>query len=64
MKKKIYWLVESNGDLSNTVHSLTACQILIESDFGSLNDDEKEEAQYTITPTYLTEEEYAELPAD
>lgn len=61
MEKKLYWLLESNYDLSVTTHDLTQCQMLIEGDFDSLNEDEKEDRQYTITPKYLTDLEYSEL---
>lgn len=62
MEKKLYWLVESNADLSNTVQNLEQAKELIQGDFD--NEEEKEEVQYTITPTYLTDEEYEALPQD
>ena len=61
MEKKLYWLVESNGDLSTTTNSLTECQSLIDCDFKSLDENEQKETQYTITPTYLTDKELSEL---
>lgn len=60
-EKKLYWLLESNYDLSITVTDLTQVQIEIQRDFDSLNDDEKEDHQYTIDPMYLTDEEYKDL---
>lgn len=62
--KKFYWLVEDNCDLSVYVEDLTHCQMIIESNFDSLNQDEKEYTQYTITPTWLTQEEIDEMPED
>ena len=62
MEKKLYWLVESNADLSNTVQTLEQARELIQGDFD--NEEEKEEVEYTITPTYLTDEEYEALPQD
>lgn len=64
MEKKLYWLVESNGDLSITVSDIKQAQTLIEEDFKSESEDGKfeiDDLQYTITPTYLTHEEYLEL---
>lgn len=60
--KKLYWLVESNGDLSITETTLENCKYHIQGDFESLPDDEKAETKYTVTPTFLTEEEYNALP--
>ena len=64
MEKKLYWLVESNGDLSVTVNNIEEAKSIIESDFASesegglygIND-----LQYTITPKMLTQKEYDEL---
>jgi len=64
MEKQLYWLVESNGDLSVTCTNLGQAQSLMENDFDSLNEDEKEELQYTITAQWLTQEEYEALPED
>lgn len=33
MKKQIYWLVESNGDLSVTIKDISEDAILIENDY-------------------------------
>lgn len=62
MEKKLYWQIEDNGDLSCTCSSPEECLMILEGEFNSLNDDEKEEAQYTITPVYLTEKEFENLP--
>lgn len=59
MEKTQYWLVESNGDLSNIVQNLEQVKELIEGDFE--NEMEKEEVEYIISPIYLTDEEYEEL---
>jgi hypothetical protein len=64
MEKKLYWEVESNGDLSFICNNLEDLTNLVENDFDSLNEDEQEETQYTITPVWLTDEEYNELPED
>ena len=62
MEKELYWLVESNGDLSNTVQTLEHVKDLIEGDFD--NEEQKQDVQYTITPKYLTQKEYEALPED
>lgn len=60
--KKLYWLVESNADLSMTVGDLETCQHLINEDFITLDEGERQQAQYTLTPVWYTDEEYAKLP--
>lgn len=61
-KKKLYWLVSSNGDLSVTCTNLDQCKDLIEIDFETLDEDAQNETEYKITPTFLTDEEYSNLP--
>lgn len=60
--KKLYWLLESNGDLSVTCPDFIAINNLIEGDMQDLTQEEKEETQYTITPVWYTDEEYSNLP--
>ena len=62
--KILYWLVESNADLSNTVQNLEQARELIEGDYENEDGAGKLEVQYTITPTYLTDEEYEALPKE
>lgn len=62
MKKKLYWLIEDNGDLSNTCESPEVCTQVLKASFDDLEKDEQEETQYTITPVWYTDEEYANLP--
>lgn len=61
MDKKLYWLVESNGDLSVTC-TADAIKDLIEGDLENTPSDEREDVEYTITPVWLTDEEYENLP--
>lgn len=61
MKKTLYWLVESNGDLSVTVKELGDAKILIEGDIEGVSEEDLEEFQYTITPVMLTQSEYEAL---
>lgn len=65
MKKELYWLVESNGDLSATIKNLSDAEIIIKGDFSSQCEDDEfeiDDLQYTITPVALTEEEFNNLP--
>ena len=65
MEKKLYWIVESNGDLSVTTSLLEECKTIIENDFAMESEGGKfeiDDLQYTITPTMLTQEEYENLP--
>jgi hypothetical protein len=64
MNKKLYWLVESNGDLSVTVQDITTAEELIMGDYeneteGGLFD--IDDLQYTITPKMLTDRQYENL---
>lgn len=61
-EKKLYWLVESNADLLMTVADLETCSHLINEDFSTLDEDEKKETEYTLTPVWYTDEEYEKLP--
>lgn len=60
-EKKLYWLIEDNADLSAVCETPEQCLILLENDFDSLNEDEKPDVQYTITPEYYTEQEFNNL---
>lgn len=62
MEKKMYWRIESNEDTSVTVVDLPTCQTIIEADIDGRPQNELEELQFTITPIFLTDEEYENLP--
>lgn len=62
MERKLYWLIQSNGDLSITCGDLQTCMDLIKSDYDSLDYDDQPDADYSITPVFYTEEEYSKLP--
>ena len=61
MEKQLYWLVESNGDLSVTVKDITEAKDVIEGDFANESEDSIDDLQYTLTPTMLTQAEYEAL---
>lgn len=56
--KKLFWTVRSNGDMLITVEDLETVRVLIESDIEELTEDEAESYEYTVTPTYMTQEEF------
>lgn len=61
-ENKLYWQIESNIDLSVTVPSLMHVQQVIHIDFNELNEEEAHDVQYTVTPIWLTNEEYSKMP--
>ncbi len=64
MEKTLYWLVESNGDLSVTVQDIAQAKELIEGDFANESEGglySIDDLQYTVTPKMLTQEEYEAL---
>ena len=65
MEKKLYWLVESNGDVSVTIKDISRAEEIILADFDVETDDGKyeiDDLQYTVTPVMMTEEEFNNLP--
>lgn len=61
--KKLYYLLESNGDLSITCpNDFEVIKTLIESDMEGFTKEEQSECYYTITPVFYTDEEYSNLP--
>ena len=60
MKKKLYFKLSDNADMSNVVMSLEDIKYHIECDMegqGDLSND----IEYTLSPIYLTDEEYNDL---
>jgi len=62
MKKKIYWQIDDNGDLSNTCESPEVCIQVLNASFDDMEKEEQEETYYTITPVWYTDKEYKNLP--
>ncbi len=64
--KKLYWHVTSNEDLSIFTSDLNEAKVLIEGDYDGYPELEREdiEVEYTLTPVYMTEEEFNNLPED
>lgn len=60
--KQLYYQLSDNADVSKIVLDLSGCMAWIESDLEGLSEKDMEDYQYTITPIWLTEEEYNNLP--
>ncbi len=59
--KKQYWQLDSNGDLSVTCETPEEATELMMTDFESLDSTGQANTQYTITPVWYTDAEYANL---
>ena len=62
MEKKLYWLIEDNGDLSNTCESPESCVEVLKASFDDMEKVEQEATEYSITPIWYTDKEYENLP--
>jgi len=62
MEKKLYYIID-NGSTSYTME-LSGCMSLIEGEMGGMNEEKttQDEPEWTITPTWMTEEEFDNLP--
>lgn len=61
MEKNLYWEVTDNAEMSVTVHDLPTAMQIIEINQKETKLEVDEELLYTLTPVYLTEQEYSEL---
>ena len=64
-EKKLYFELRDNAEMCVTVHDLDTCKEIIDDHVfsgpkGDLDED-VEEMEFTITPVYMTEEEYEAL---
>jgi len=59
--KRIYYVIESNHDLSITVKSTACLKNIMESDLEGLTESEIEEFVYTVTPVLMTKKEFDNL---
>lgn len=64
MEKKLYYQLSDNADVSKVVMELSGAMTWIEEDMKEYGPDtpEDELPEYTITPIWLTDEEFANLP--
>jgi len=63
MSKTLVFLVEGISDLSNHVNNLKSAIDLIQGDLDCWKGEE-EEMEYTITPVWMTDEEWEALPQE
>lgn len=61
MKAKIFFELKDNGDMSVTVHSLETCMDIIDTHISDMHAEDIEGHEYTITPVWLTDDEYEAL---
>ncbi len=64
MEKKLYYQLSDNADVSKIVMELSGCMTRIEEDLKEVPEEDVKEFEYTITPIFLTDEEFANLPED
>lgn len=57
--KKLYWQLSDNGDVSKVVMDLSGAFEWIKNDDCI---DESSNVEYTLTPIWMTDEEYEALP--
>lgn len=62
MEKKLYYLITSNEDLSITVESINTIAIIINEETHGRPEDEVKELEFIITPVFMTEDEFNNLP--
>jgi len=60
MGKKLYYQLEDNDCISCIFPNMEDVKDYIECDMTDMNEDD--EVVYTITPVWLTEEEFSQLP--
>ena len=62
MQKKLYYQLSDGMDVSKIVMGLSGVVAWIEGDMEGKTEEETEDYEYTITPVWMTEEEFKNLP--
>lgn len=62
MEKKLYYQLSDGSDYSNVTMDLSGIMSWIEGDQDNCKEDNEDMPQYTITPIWLTEDEFDNLP--
>lgn len=62
MEKKLYYELSDNADVSKIVMELSGCMAWIEGDMAGVTEKDDDEREYTITPVWMTDDEFANLP--
>jgi len=61
MEKKMYFRVCDNADLDLTVDDLKTAADVIDAELSGVDETTEDEYEFTITPVFMTESEYADL---
>jgi hypothetical protein len=61
MEKELYYKLEDNGDLSCVCQTLTEASNIMDGYLGDWDPSEVEKVFFTITPIYMTEDEFNAL---
>lgn len=62
MEKKLYYQLSDTHDVSMIVMDLSGCMEWIKSDMDGVSEEDSKEFEYTLTPIFLTDEEFENLP--
>ena len=62
MEKKLYYKLDDGDDISGLVLDLSGCMAHIEGEQEDLKEGEDEDRWYTLTPIWMTDEEFDNLP--
>lgn len=62
MQEKLFFQLSDGADACHIVMELSGCVAWIEADIEFAVDNNDEVKEYTLTPVYLTEEEFENLP--
>lgn len=63
MEKQMYFKLSDNADLSDLyLASMREVTEHIEMDLGDMHPEDRDKAEYTITPVFMTEDEFSNLP--
>lgn len=62
MDKKLYYQLSDGFDVSNITMDLDGCMEWIKNDMAEKKETDADEIEYTITPIWLTDAEYENLP--
>jgi hypothetical protein len=54
--------LSDNADMNNIVMDLSGCLATIEADMEGVSEASQDEREYTITPIWLTDDEFENLP--
>lgn len=62
MEKKLYYKLSDNADLGGVIITLQGCLDWIDTDMEQYSEEDSEDIVYTITPVWMTEHAFENLP--